>query len=674
MEPWILVVVLIVIVLDALLIVGARRRSQTAPARRDEAPRPVSAAGAALLVAGVLMVAAGQLLRSAEPRTAWTFLPLTAGLVAAGMGFARLLPAEEISTPPVRRTGFTRPEVALLALGMLACGLAAWAAGDELKMRSLPLALGGWTAGLGLLAVGGLGLNRPPRLTRPQAAALAGALTVTLLALPARALWSGRIPVSLSGDEASAGIFALGFLDGSINNLFRTGWFDFPALHNWITSLSIGLLGRTGEALRLPSALAGALAVGSVFLLARSLFGRAAGWAAGVYMAVFHFAVHFSRIGLNNVWDSLTYSLAFLGLWWGWSRGSRAGFALCGLSVGLAQYFYTTGRLLPLLIALAALGLGLRDRAGLRARLPGLLCAAWIAAAAALPINLYFLRHPDQFAAPLNRVAASANWLETTAALRQVSPLQVAADQVARSLGAFTDTTIRPWYDSLTPILLPLPAIMFWLGLAALAGRRDRRLWIPAVWLGGIALTGALSTDTPAGQRYIAAAPALALLVGLGTVATAQALARGLPRLRRVWVGLAALALLAAGYLDLWHYFADYVPARSYLDKNTYLAQVLADRLRSAPPGTQVLFYGPPEMGYQSIMSLTFLLPQVNGLDCPYPWNDSRNPAPEAGAAVYVFLPHRQADLIAARAVFPDAQVETYAGKTRPVLMWVLAP
>src|SRR5688500_19762850 len=53
------------------------------------------------------------------------------------------------------------------------------------------------------------------------------------------------------------------FANNEWNNIFITGWFAFPSFFPFIQSLSIRLFGQTTEALRIPSAFAGALTVRS---------------------------------------------------------------------------------------------------------------------------------------------------------------------------------------------------------------------------------------------------------------------------------------------------------------------------------------------------------------------------------------------------------------------------
>ena len=65
-------------------------------------------------------------------------------------------------------------------------------------------------------------------------------------------------------------------------------------------------------------------------------------------------------------------------------------------------------------------------------------------------------------------------------------------------------------------------------------------------------------------------------------------------------------------------------------------------------------------MGYASINSTTFLLPQVTGLDMNAAWGSENNPEITAPNVLYVFLPGHEnnRDLAIAELGFLEAQAE----------------
>ncbi len=170
-----------------------------------------------------------------------------------------------------------------------------------------------------------------------------------MIAFLVRGINTAEIPHVLSGDEADSGLGSVDFIKGKINNIFSIGWYSFPALFYFLQSLSIRLIGQNTEALRLFSALSGALTIGVIYLLVRVMFDEWAGLAAAIFMTAFHFHINFSRIGLNNIWDGLWFTLT-LGLFWqSWRSEKRSYFLWTGLALGFSQYFYVSARMIPII-------------------------------------------------------------------------------------------------------------------------------------------------------------------------------------------------------------------------------------------------------------------------------------------------------------------------------------
>ncbi len=200
-------------------------------------------------------------------------------------------------------------------------------------------------------------LHAVQRDTWLEIATVAG-LTIVALILRATAL--GRVPFTLSGDEAWNGLESRQVLHGELRNPFLMGRLSMPTMFSWPISWSMRIVGDNMVGLRLPQALIGTVTVPVFYLFVRRLWGRRTAFLATSFLAAYHYHVHFSRIGINNVWDPL-FALLFL---WLLDRGIAGrhppesedwrmrNLALAGLVLGLSTYFYTGARLLPLLLVL----------------------------------------------------------------------------------------------------------------------------------------------------------------------------------------------------------------------------------------------------------------------------------------------------------------------------------
>ena len=131
---------------------------------------------------------------------------------------------------------------------------------------------------------------------------------------------------------------------------FRTGAMSQPALYYYLTRLSLQLAGESIAGLRASSAIAGSLGVITTVGMVAVLHRWRVAWLAGIYVAVSHFAIHWSRLALNNIWDTVWVPL-ILGLYaWAWKTRWTGAAVLAGLALGFSQYFYPGSKLGILLL------------------------------------------------------------------------------------------------------------------------------------------------------------------------------------------------------------------------------------------------------------------------------------------------------------------------------------
>jgi len=563
-------------------------------------------------------------------------------------------------------------QVVLLVISPFFAILTPLAAGNSLKMTSPVVALTSWGLAIGMVIVGGkASASNGARL---RWSTLLWAAALTTIAFLLRGYATGRAPIFLTGDEGSVGLDAVRFARGEADNIFITGWFSFPTLYYFIQSLSIRAFGQTTEALRIPSALAGALTVTSVYFIGRVLFDRRTGLLAALFLAGFHFHVHFSRIGLNNIWDGLWYAITVGALWYGWAKEKRSAYLLAGFSLGIAQYFYPSGRTLLPLIVVWLIIVGLFNRTRFKGALPHLVLFVLVTTIVVLPLVWFYISHPNEYLAPLQRVTVLGSWLENQIEATGRPAWKIILSQIGTGFQAFTYTPLRAWYTPGVPLLRPFAAGLFLLGLALLALRgRDSRLALLALWLIAFGLVGGLSESTPAAQRYAAVAPACALIVGYGLGESLALLEKVWPKAKWLFGSLAIAAILTLAADELYFYFFEYTP-RSIVEQarsNGMVAHRLSEYLQDKPEDVQVVFFGQPYMGYYSIPSLQYLAPQIKGIDMIQPWGSADNPQPTAAHLLFVFLPSHESEISAVQAAYPGGSLHTELAVDKNVLYWL---
>jgi len=335
-------------------------------------------------------------------------------------------------------------------------------------------------------------------------------------------------------DAAMNGLDALRIVQRGVTPLFFPANGGREPLFIYLQALSLGTLGVSTFALRLPGALAGALAVPALFGLGRCLLApsqhrglapsqhRGVAWVplwAALGLALSSWHVSQTRLGLR----AALLPLMSIGVYWlfisGWRRDRLARLAAAGGLLGLAAYTYTAARFLPLVLLLVALPeLVLRPKGGIprRRRWLGLAALGLAALLVFAPLGWYYLGHPVMFADRAGSVMVWNVWKPGTG----TSLAEELALNVRRVLGMFAGFPL--------PLSLGLGA-----GLAvALARSRQIEYRLLVIWWAVMLLPTILTIEAPHLLRSLGAAPPTYLSIGLGLATGAAWLTRHLSRKR----------------------------------------------------------------------------------------------------------------------------------------------
>jgi hypothetical protein len=522
------VVALAAVGLDLLVLWGWRafRREKASPAQAPAAePIPPDAAAAA-------------------PPTVVRWMLAIESAVSAG--YATIRDLTRLAVGMLRHEQSLLRTVVVLACFLTALGLG-YASSDQYMVKPwLPWA---WIACVAVSLFALLPIGRPQPLDRRDR----WMLGVLGLAVLLRVFMLETIPGGFHVDEWGDADFALRYVVPPIDRTispFVTGHSAQPALYFYVARLSLAVFGERIAGLRMSSVLAGSLAILATFALVSLLANRRTAYLSAVLMATYHFHIHWSRIGLNNIWDTLWVPLILALYVWGWKRDRPAGATLAGLSLGLSQYFYAGSRIGIFLLGYLVIRLwrAERDDARLVGHLGRLI---GMAAVVAGPLAVFAVLNPEIF---FNRLTSGLLWDPFAAELATTLPpnLPSMTQQFIWTLLSFTAIPegagfYRPGVPLVIGLAVPLLLVgVFW--------QLHRREYLPVIWL---ALTmffgGFLLEALPASNHYAVAIPAICWLVA----SPLEALA-GFGRLR--WAIL-ALAIIVA--TDLYFYFGIYAQSPS---------------------------------------------------------------------------------------------------------------
>ncbi len=375
-----------------------------------------------------------------------------------------------------------------------------------------------------------------------------------VVALLLRVVLLEMIPGLLHVDEIGSADFPMRHVfpaPGRTINPFRTATASQPALYAYLQWAAIHLLGYSIQTIRLSSAVAGTLAVLVTFATVMMWQDKVTAWITAVLMTTYHYHIHWSRIALNNIWDTLWVPLALAAFTWGWRKQWSGGAVVAGLAMGLGQYFYA-GNKIGLFLLLFLFVQLYREKRDWRQWVifVGKFGVTFVTVAA--PIALFALLEPEVY---FDRSQMVMGWtaVEIEQITRGGTVWQYLGHQLWYNWGAFTSVSeVTGFYGPNVPFLIGLASTLFMIGFVWSLWQRQ---WLPVLWLTCVVLFGGiLLNGSPSSSHYVASIPVICWLTAVP--------------LGWLWQHkqkhLVVLLLLFIVLTDLYFYFGVYVPGHPH--------------------------------------------------------------------------------------------------------------
>jgi 4-amino-4-deoxy-L-arabinose transferase-like glycosyltransferase len=425
-------------------------------------------------------------------------------------------------------------------------------------------------------------------------------------------------PYPWSGDEASIGIEARRILQGEITNYFETGWSSQP---NWSfipTAITEVIFGKNILAVRIPSAIAGTLAVLFLYLTARELFNPTIALMSGVILAALPYHLHFSRIGVHNVVDSFMSALVFWMLARGYKKNDLRWFFNAGIAAGLCIYTYAGTRLALILGIATLIFFILRDRKFFTTHWKHLTAFAVAGIVSAAPQAAFFARHPDIFMGRFGQEGILFNgWLTQQATQTGKSALAILFDQFTRTFLVFiASPAIGNFFNSPYPYLTLLGSILFLLGIGyALAFALEPKHLILLMWFWSVIFFGGILTlNPPANTRMLMTAPPVALLIAVGIEKVLEYLQKfGVLPVRAV-VPIMLILVGLITYQNISYYMGEYRVNTYFQDANGEYAMEAGLMAKTLGKEYQIYSLGAPRI-FTGFPTFAFLAPDNSKMD-----------------------------------------------------------
>jgi hypothetical protein len=334
----------------------------------------------------------------------------------------------------------------------------------------------------------------------------------------------------------------------------------FPYLQWWWYSLFAPSI----ESVRMPAVIFGVAQVAALYWMMTVVANRRVALLTAFLFATFPPAIHFARMGINNVADPLFGILALGFMVRAIHEGRRSDFVLAGFMLGLSHYFYEGGRLFYSLFAACWI-----VWVFITARKSKRVGRVWVYGVVTflltvLPMYLAWTFNDKPLFPRFNSVGRTAFSISQT--LQDSNDdLRALWEQVRNPLLSFVHSPdTGAFYKNDTGYLLPYLVPFFLLGLAYCAWR-----WRT---LGGgmffwsciaVAFANGFITNAVDAPRYNVIFPILCAVTALGVELIWSWMERGLPR-QRLRDVVVLVCVLAMGFLQAHYYLSYHMPLYYY--------------------------------------------------------------------------------------------------------------
>lgn len=472
---------------------------------------------------------------------------------------------------------------------------------------------------------------------------------VVLVAFFVRFLNLELHPYSFINDEGEMGRHGVCLLQGYCLGLMDIDWSQQAMLAFLPTGLSVSLLGNTALAVRLVSVIIGTLAVLAVYLFTRDVFDSQTALVAAALLATLPLHVHFSRLGVDNIVDSLSTTLILWMLFRGFKTSSTVYFLLAGTVAGLCFYTYPGSRLSPALGLLAIVAIGLNTKGFVRAygrKITIFLLAIFIVSA---PMVGYFITHPRNFFGRMDVVGLfGTGTLESEMQSKGYDLPKVILMQFMKSTLVYTVTGAPGnFFNSPIPYLTPLTAIFFIMGMAYTIWRlKDPRYILIFVWFWIVVILGStLTGGPPTSERLLMSTPALVIITAIGISRAIDSI-HHVDRLGNWFVPFILVTFVVyTGVQNLSFYFGDYQTGHYFEDPTnefTYETRTLISPLHDRG---RLYLITEPGIPFLSFASIAFFAPNVEKSYLQQVDHQTLSDLPSDKDALFIATPGQKAEL-----------------------------
>jgi 4-amino-4-deoxy-L-arabinose transferase-like glycosyltransferase len=435
---------------------------------------------------------------------------------------------------------------------------------------------------------------------------------VSVLGAAVRFYKLGEIPAVINGDEGLIGQAALSTADKPLANPFAV-WESMGGLFLQGIALGMSVFGRDPLGVRLLAAVSGTLAIPSIYILGRRLFGRRVALLAAIFLAFSHSHIHFSRtIAVSYTQGTLIEPLMLYFLISGLQEKSSLRMVVAAILLSIHFGIYIDSVIFIAYSAAFIFVAWLISRPLIRGRWRQILVFAMSIVIMMIPQIYYAVTHWPVFMSRFNADGVvQSGWLAATMELTGKSAATLLLERIGHAFLSLGFYAAWDFYGATIPLLSVITGALFIVGLVySLYRTREPRYLLVNGYLIAPAVAIGLTAIPPEADSYrmlIALPPAILLAaVGLEEFLGITSLANSVARsARSVIIGLIIVSMAT---LNLKSYFVDFASKCRYGgDDVTRFASYLGNYLRGVDRSASTYLLSDDYFMYGTHGSVDFL-------------------------------------------------------------------
>lgn len=417
------------------------------------------------------------------------------------------------------------------------------------------------------------------------------------------------IPFYVYGDEAQVGIEARNFLIKDKVPFFGLGYWGIPQTYFYLVSLPMRLFGDNLLAVRMLSGVMGGINIILFYLLLREVHPKnyILSLLGTLVMAGSAYHIHFSRLGIGQINDSLFICLLFLLFLKYAATEKKIYLILSGISLGLSQYFFFGTRVIPIIAFLILPLFTFIKKKPFRFLGDGLIVALFFFLVMLPQFKALNFNFKDNYSRIEAIGTVQSGWLKER--LFGAYPNKVFAEIITSPLLLFIKGGDKGWFyldefnrPIMGSIIVPFLIVGFIFRIITFKTKTSLALLI---WLVlGSLINGSLAKNPPHSQRLI-------ILMPLAAIFFTDALAFFFKIKKKYFLissFLSFIFVLAVVSEEIYFYFSNFKDLQfakcSHCQAPTHLGYYLEKKTKAS---TDVFYLGDDESYYRAIPSLPFL-------------------------------------------------------------------